>query len=198
MDEKLDKRLERLKQRLEKQSFQENEGLSNEVGYYIFDYQPQNELEIREYLKELQTSPLTHRINLKVFDIFDIMVSEIEKIQKLTSSDPFDIIAQMEKTGGLTLVTQQINNLLKMSENNNAIVQYIQERIKDEERCVIFITGVGKVYPILRAHKILNTMHQIIDEYPVVMFYPGNYDELSLQAFGEVKDQNYYRAFRID
>lgn len=198
MDEKLDKRLERLKQRLEKQSFQENEGLSNEVGYYIFDYQPQNELEIREYLKELQTSPLAHRINLKIFDIFDIMVSEIEKIQKLTSSDPFDIIAQMEKMGGLTLVTQQINNLLKMSENNNAIVQYIQERIKDEERCVIFITGVGKVYPILRAHKILNTMHQIIDEYPVVMFYPGNYDELSLQAFGEVKDQNYYRAFRID
>ena len=198
MDEKLDKRLERLKQRLEKQSFQENEGLSNEAGYYIFDYQPQNELEIREYLKELQTSPLARRINLKVFDIFDIMVSEIEKIQKLTSSDPFDIIAQMEKTGGLTLVTQQINNLLKMSENNNAIVQYIQERIKDEERCVIFITGVGKVYPILRAHKILNTMHQIIDEYPVVMFYPGNYDELSLQAFGEVKDQNYYRAFRID
>lgn len=198
MDEKLEARLKRLKIRLEKQSFQENEGLSNEVGYYIFDYQPQNELEIRQYLKELQISPLASRINLKVFDIFDIMIDQIQNIEELTNSDPFEIIAQMEKTGGLTLVTQQINNLLRMSDNDNAIVQYINERIKDEERCVIFITGVGKVYPILRAHKILNTMHQIIDEYPVVMFYPGNYDELSLQAFGEVKDQNYYRAFRID
>lgn len=198
MDEALNARFERLKLRLEKQSFQENEGLSNEVGYYIFDYQSKNELEIRDYIKKLQDTPLAKRIDLKVFDIFDIMIDKIDEIRQIANGDPFEIIAQMEKTGGLTQVTQQINNLLQMSENNNAIVQYVKDHIKNQARCVIFITGIGKVYPILRAHKILNTMHQIIDEYPVVMFYPGNYDELSLQAFGEVKDQNYYRAFRID
>lgn len=198
MEDTLNIRFNRLKQRLEKQSFQENEGLSNEVGYYIFDYHPNKELEVRDFIKKLQNTSLAERINLKVFDVFEIMINKINEVRKIANGDPFEIIAQMEKTGGLTQVTQQINNLLQMGENNNAITQYVRNQIQDDKRSVIFITGIGKVYPILRAHKILNTMHQIIDEYPVVMFYPGSYDELSLQAFGEVKDQNYYRAFRID
>ena len=78
----------------------------------------------------------------------------------------------------------------------NLIVQYIKDRLP--EKCIVFIVGLGKTYPIIRAHKILNTMHQVLDKNPVVLFYPGNYDEKSLRAFGEVKDQNYYRAFRLD
>lgn len=198
MKDSLDQRLDRLTNRLEKESFQQNEGLSNEVGYYIFDYQPKDELIIRDYVTKLQKRPLAQRVNLKVFDVYEIMIKQIDNIRQIANGDPFEIIAQMEKNGGLEQVTQQINNLLQMSENNNAIVRYINERVSDQAQCVIFMMGIGKVYPILRAHKILNTMHQIIDAYPVVMFYPGNYDELSLRAFGEIKDQNYYRAFRID
>ena len=64
---------------------------------------------------------------------------------------------------------------------------------------MVFLTGVGKIYPILRSHKILNNLHQVVDNVPVVMFYPGKYDGQELILFGdkEAKDDNYYRAFQL-
>ena len=75
----------------------------------------------------------------------------------------------------------------------------IVKHIKDNtpKNSVIFIKGIGKCYPILRSHTILNNLHQVIDDVPVVMFYPGNYDGQELVLFGEIKDDNYYRAFRL-
>ena len=62
---------------------------------------------------------------------------------------------------------------------------------------VVFITGIGKCYPLLRSHTVLNNLHQVIDSVPVVMFYPGEYDGQELVLFGEIKDDNYYRAFKL-
>lgn len=61
----------------------------------------------------------------------------------------------------------------------------------------MLLTGIGKCYPLLRSHKVLNNLHQAIDRVPVVMFYPGRYDGQELVLFGEIKDDNYYRAFRL-
>ena len=117
------------------------------------------------------------------------------QIEDIIRANNFSI-EEIEKNQGFDVLIAQINNILEMSENNNLIVQYIKDRLP--EKCIVFIVGLGKTYPIIRAHKILNTMHQVLDKNPVVLFYPGNYDEKSLRAFGEVKDQNYYRAFRLD
>lgn len=65
------------------------------------------------------------------------------------------------------------------------------------EKSVVFLTGIGELYPLIRAHSILNKMHQVFDRVPVVMMYPGEYDELSLTILNTNKDDNYYRAFRI-
>ena len=44
----------------------------------------------------------------------------------------------------------------------------------------------------MRSHTVLNNLHQVIDNVPVVLFYPGNYDGQELVLFGEIKDDNYY------
>ncbi|MGR5940587.1 DUF1788 domain-containing protein [Bacillus pacificus] len=62
---------------------------------------------------------------------------------------------------------------------------------------VVLITGVGKVYPFVRSHTILNNLQEVIDKIPVIMFFPGRYDGQSLQLFGKFKDDNYYRAFPL-
>lgn len=49
--------------------------------------------------------------------------------------------------------------------------------------------GIGKCYPVLRSHTVLNTMHQAIDKVPVVMLYPGKYSGQDLLLFGEIKDE---------
>ena len=62
---------------------------------------------------------------------------------------------------------------------------------------MVFLTGIGKCYPILRSHKVLNNLHQAFVRSPVVMFFPGTYNEQELILFNEIKDDNYYRAFRL-
>ena len=199
MTENIKVRIEHLKEKMDDSKFQHNEGLSNEVGYYVFDYPADQELYMRKQIDKIQESPLAARVNLKVFDIYDIMMHLLKDQEKYTGSDPISILEDIEKNQGFDVLIEQINNILEMSENNNLIVRYIKERIPEGDgQCIVFLTGLGKVYPIIRAHKILNTMHQVLDNNPVVMFYPGNYDEMSLRAFGKIKDQNYYRAFRID
>lgn len=199
MTENIKVRIEHLKEKMDDSKFQHNEGLSNEVGYYVFDYPADQELYMRKQIDKIQESPLAARVNLKVFDIYDIMMHLLKDQEKYTGSDPISILEDIEKNQGFDVLIEQINNILEMSENNNLIVGYIKERIPEGDGpCIVFLTGLGKVYPIIRAHKILNTMHQVLDNNPVVMFYPGNYDEMSLRAFGKIKDQNYYRAFRID
>ena len=59
------------------------------------------------------------------------------------------------------------------------------------------LKSIGKIFPFVRSHKILNNLHQVFDRAPVVMFYPGKYDGQSLQLFEEFKDDNYYRAFKL-
>lgn len=198
MTEDIKVRFNHLKQKMIDPKFQKNEGLSNEVGYYIFDYPAKEELLIRKYIQKMEVSQLALEVNLQVFDIYNIMIELLQEQKKYTGTDPVPILENIEKKQGFESLINQINNILEMSENKNLIVQYIHKKTKFQKRCIIFITGLGKVYPIIRAHKLLNTMHQVLDDNPVVMFYPGNYDEMSLRAFGEVKDQNYYRAFRIE
>jgi hypothetical protein len=61
----------------------------------------------------------------------------------------------------------------------------------------VFITGVGKCYPFVRSHNVLNNLHQVLDSVPVVMFFPGKYSGQDLRLFGTIKDDNYYRAFKL-
>ena len=84
---------------------------------------------------------------------------------------------------------------MRITSTEGLIVEYIRERTP--ERAVVFLTGIGKCYPIIRSHTVLNNLHQVIDYVPVVMFYPGRYNGQELILFGEIKDDNYYRAFKL-
>ena len=66
-----------------------------------------------------------------------------------------------------------------------------------EDDDIVFLTGVGKVWPIIRSHTVLNNLHRALDKVPVVLFFPGTYDGGSLMLFNEIKDDNYYRAFQL-
>ena len=56
---------------------------------------------------------------------------------------------------------------------------------------------MGSVYPMLRSHSLLNNLHRIMGDKPLVMFYPGAYDGQSLRLFDKLPAENYYRAFKL-
>ena len=84
---------------------------------------------------------------------------------------------------------------MKFNDDDSVIVQYIKDNTPDN--AVVFLCGIGKCYPILRSHKVLNNLHQAFMKAPVVMFFPGTYNEQELILFNEIKDDNYYRAFKL-
>ena len=152
----IQERLDLMEAAIKKPSFRQSSGRANEVNYWVFDYPPECELEVRErveYLKKKNQKGVDG-FELVVFDLYDIIMDYLEKEDFL-------------------------------------------ERDHTPENAVVFLTGIGKCYPILRSHKVLNNLHQAFVRVPVVMFFPGTYDEQELVLFNEIKDDNYYRAFRL-
>lgn len=187
----LESRLNRLEDKIKLPNFRGNKGLGNEVGYYVFDYPADQEMLVRERVEYLKAKYQNSDVNLVVFDLYDTIIDLLEKEGFL------DLCIEFEKTKGLPEITKAINEMLRMEEDNyqNELLAYIKNNTP--QNAIVFLTGIGKCYPLLRSHKILNNMHQFVDNVPVVMFFPGKYDGQSLMLFGETKDDNYYRAFRL-
>lgn len=186
-----EQRFNAMEQQIQQPSFLENKGLGNEVGYYIFDYPPQEELYVRERLSQLEghhnkrfpESPVV------VFNLYDLMIQILEERGFLEKT------VQMEARNGLSRVTKAITSSLQVTSPRSAIITHIQEQTP--ERAIVFLTGIGQCYPIIRSHTILNNLHLVLNHVPVVLMYPGRYDGQDLVLFGEIKDDNYYRAFRM-
>lgn len=187
----LAERLDQAEIIIKTESFRRNKGLGNEVGYYIFDYPPEKELVVRERIAYMQgkNNRGTDGFDLKVFDLYDLVIDILEAEGFLEQCFRF------EQKKGMERIIKAVGNLLQVNDENSLIVKHIQENTPAE--AVVFLTGIGKCYPILRSHKVLNNLHQAIDRVPVVLFFPGKYDGQELVLFSEIKDDNYYRAFKL-
>lgn len=76
----LNKRLDEMETAIKKPSFRTSSGRANEVNYWIFDYPPERELEVRErieYMKK-KNSKGTDDFELVVFDLYDIIIDYLE------------------------------------------------------------------------------------------------------------------------
>ena len=187
----LEERLDQAETIIQTESFRRNKGLGNEVGYYIFDYPPEKELVVRERIAYMQgkNNRGTDGFELKVFDLYDLVIDILEAEGFLEQCFRF------EQKKGMERIIKAVGNLLRINDENSLIVKHIQENTPED--AVVFLTGIGKCYPILRSHKVLNNLHQAIDRVPVVLFFPGKYDGQELVLFSEIKDDNYYRAFKL-
>ena len=66
-----------------------------------------------------------------------------------------------------------------------------------EQNDLVLVSGVGSAYPLLRSHNLLNNLHHLMGDTPLVMFYPGVYTGQGLRLFGRLTEINYYRAFQL-
>lgn len=187
----LEQRLNKVEAVIAQPAFRQNKGLGNEVGYYIFDYPAEQELQVRERIEYIRkkSENSTNDFKVIVFDLYDIIIDILKEKGYL------DKCFEFEKSKGFDKITKSIGNMLRISAADSLIVNYIKDNAPPNS--IVFLIGVGKCYPILRSHKVLNNLHQVIDNVPVVMFYPGKYDGQELVLFSEIKDDNYYRAFKL-
>ena len=88
--------------------------------------------------------------------------------------------------------------MLKMIlDPENKMTKEIEEKVWQNYSNIVFLTGIGEVYPFIRSHIILNNLQNKVKDRPLVMFYPGVYTK-ELSLFGRMKEENYYRAFNLN
>lgn len=183
----IQERLDEMTLKLGSEEFKKAYGLGNEVDFHVFDYDPDDEYVVRNYVDYLINK--RKDLNLKVFDIYDIIIEILKEKGYLNK------VFEYERGKGAKYVNGIISKTLGISTNNDLIVKYIKENISDGQ--TILITGIGKAYSIVRGHTILNNLHSIVTSNPLIMLYPGRYDGQSFQLFNILNNDNYYRAFQF-
>ncbi|WP_415358166.1 DUF1788 domain-containing protein [Halioglobus sp. Uisw_031] len=99
----------------------------------------------------------------------------------------------MQKRKGDEGLLKALSGPLRMDK----FAPYLAKECAAEERDIILISGIGSVWPLLRAHNLLNGLHSLLGHKPVVLFYPGEYTGQSMSLFGKISSSNYYRAFKL-
>ena len=182
-------KLNKIEERIKSPDFIKVRGLGNEVPFYIFDYNPQDEFQVREHIRVLKQKINSSDVEIKIkeIDLFEVLINCLKEKGYLEKS------IELEKRYGSEKFIDTIKNSLGLKTENNIFVKKVVEQVEPND--VIFITGVGKIYPIMRSHKLLNNLFPYITQNPLILFFPGSYSGYGLDLFDEIKGHsNYYKA----
>lgn len=186
--ESLDLKYDKLLQNLKKDSFLSMSALGGEIPFYIVPYNQEQENDI--ILKTKQLKDRLSRDGISVFEInlFDLSLDILQERGVL--------VKIIEKEKSLTK-PKLFKTLQGVLDSETKLIPHIETLAKENPSQMLFLTGVGQVFPFIRSHTILNNLQNYIKDRPTVMFFPGTYGK-DLSLFGKLKDDNYYRAFNLD
>jgi hypothetical protein len=169
--------------------FLNKEALGGEIPFFISAYDAKQELEVRENIKLLKNKLETSGVSVLELNLYDIACEILENK------------GGMERMFSIELTKSKVKFLRALQSTLNIhqiLMPKIKEKIEMHPSKVYFLTGLGMVFPYIRSHNILNNLQNIAKESPTLTFFPGNYNGHTLNLFGLLKDDNYYRAFNID
>jgi len=185
----LKSRLDKIYGRVTSNEFLSGESLSGEIPFYAFDYPPKKEVRVREHVGFLISQIAKKRPEIRIAHVNLLELA----IDHLRERKLYDKALELQSAKG----NDAAMGALKAPLDAGRIATVFVKKIKPEENDLVFVTGVGSSYPLLRTHSLLNNLHPKMGKTPLIFFYPGVYDQQSLKLFGKLKDKSYYRAFRL-
>jgi hypothetical protein len=185
----LNDRLNKILDRLTSEEFLKGRGLGNEIPFYAFDYPAEKEIEVRQHIKFIVEQLPKQRPDLKFahVDLWRLIVDHLKQ------RGLFDKAIELQKAKG----NEATLAALKAPLDATRLAQVLVETAPPADHDLILLSGIGAAYPLLRTHNLLNNLHPLMGDTPLVLFYPGKYDGQNLRLFGLLKDNPYYRAFRL-
>lgn len=190
MTPQFEERLNHILPRLTSPDVLSNQGAGGEIGFWIFDYPPEQEMAMRAWLNDVIEPGLRKQvpaIRFQTVDLFQLVVDLLEE-RKL-----FDKACEMQANKGDAAVLASLRSVLK----EDRLAARMTEQLNVPDLDLLIIKGVGAVYPLLRTHTLLSALHPHMRHTPLLMLYPGTYNGQSLSLFNTLSDDNYYRAFRL-
>lgn len=190
MSSDLHYRLNQLPDRLLKPDVLEGKGLGNEIGFFVFDYDPAKELDVRAFLPSLQRQLAEKNPELRVAHI-----SLLEVVKSLLDEEKLWQRA-------ITLEASQSSNkavaAIQRFATAERIADHLAKLYPPDNTDLYIVSGVGAAFPITRAHAVLSNLHSRIDRRPLVLLFPGSFSGTRLSLFDKLQDDHYYRAFRLN
>ena len=171
------------------QRFLNKEALGGEIPFFISTYKAKQEIEVQESIPLLINKLKNEGVAVLEINLYNI-VCEI-----LVNKGGMERMFRVEKAKSKAKFLRALQSSLNIHE---VLMPEIDKIIKSSDAHVYFLTGIGSVFPFIRSHNVLNNLQNIAKEAPTVAFFPGDYNGHSLNLFGLLKDDNYYRAFNID
>ena len=190
MNFSLEERLNQILPRVTSRDFLDSKGLGNEIGFWIFDYPPEREMDVRSFLAGTVLPALGKHVPPIKADAVDLLKLVTDLLEE---RNLLDKAMEMQKNKGDDSTLSALRSVLK----EDKIAQKIASKHDIANLDLLILSGVGAVYPMLRTHTLLSALHPIMGNTPLLMFFPGRYDGHSLRLFNTLAEDHYYRAFRL-
>ena len=175
------------------QRFLTKQGLGNEVPFFIYPYNAKEGSSVIE-----DRHDLISRIRNEGVAVLDLRLYDLS-LEILTERGILEQIFEIEPETDKGELRELLQSVLDPQAN---LIPKIAEAISSTPHDVIFLSGVGEVYPYIRSHNVLNNLQSTAKDKPTVLFFPGSYSHAlatgaSLDRFGGRHADQYYRALNI-
>ena len=175
------------------QRFLRMEGLSNEVPFFIYPYDAEDALAVADSKKRIKRRLANKGIEVREVNLYDLSV------EILKERGDWDEVLEVEPQLDKAEFTEMLQSMLNPQQH---LAPAIREKIADGAFDIFFLTGIGEVFPYIRSHNALNNLQSVVSGKPMLMFFPGRYEQSdtlgsSLVLFGQLMDDQYYRAKNI-
>jgi hypothetical protein len=173
--------------------FLQMEGLGNEVPFFIYPYDPEDALEVAMSKKRIKNKLAAKGIQVREVNLYDLSV------ELLKDRGVWERLVQLEPQQEKADFIKPLQNML---DPETKLGPAIRDRLVDGDFDIVFLTGIGEVFPYIRSHNVLNNLQSVVIGKPMLMFFPGRYEQSdtlgsALVLFGQLKDDQYYRAKNI-
>jgi hypothetical protein len=189
----LQDRFQHLARLIASERFLKMQGLGNEVPFFICPFPPHEAVAMEQMVRQLANRLNQNGVRVLAINLYDLCV------ELLQERGIWELVLETEPTVSKTEFKELLQGVL---DPEDYLVPAIAAKMGAAAFDVMFLHGVGEIYPYIRSHNILNNLQSTAKAQPTVLFFPGKYTQsaekgASLDLFGLLHDDKYYRAFNI-
>lgn len=176
---------------LRSERFLRMEGLSKEVPFFLYHFPPAWAVEV-EALRDRVTTRLRTDDGLRVVDVnlYDLAV------RLLHERSVWDRVLALEPEMDKAEFRETLQGML---DPHDHLAPAIRARLDAESSDIVFLTGLGEVFPFIRTHTVLENLQSVVTGRPMLAWFPGTYEFTQahghqLRALNLTASDSYYRA----
>ncbi|MCW7552864.1 DUF1788 domain-containing protein [Endozoicomonas gorgoniicola] len=177
---------------IKKESFAGGRGRGSQEPYYVFDYDPACELEVRHYIQNTLMTKLPKRtedgeVIPESLNIFQVVIEE------LRSEGFYDGALDLQLEDGDEELIEALAGIV----NSEYLAERIANKLEDSASNLLLLHGVGSAYPLICVHSLLSSLQSHLKKITVVLFFPGEYNEHSFKLLNQFEESPHYHSHRL-